>query len=192
MRKSKTIKKRGSGMASRLKNVGRKVSKRGKTVKRKVSKRGKIVKRKVSKKGKTVGRKVSKKGKTVKRKVSKKRSKKGGKARSTMKKKIRTAAPGNVTRVVLYYADWCPHCTMYKPVWKSIKKQFSGMKGIKFEEYESEFKFKSGPNEGKSPCKMAQIQGYPTVKILKGPGHKKGGEYSGDRDQALRATLEKL
>ena len=29
-----------------------------------------------------------------------------------------------MTKVTLYYADWCGHCTKFKPTWEGIKQVF--------------------------------------------------------------------
>ena len=31
-------------------------------------------------------------------------------------------------KVILYYADWCGHCTHFKPVWKALKNVFMNLK----------------------------------------------------------------
>ena len=41
------------------------------------------------------------------------------------------------TKITLYYADWCGHCTSFKPTWQALKKVFKDNK-VKFAEYEAD------------------------------------------------------
>lgn len=71
--------------------------------------------------------------------------------------------------ITLYYADWCGHCTTFKPTWEKIKSQLDD-NGIAHNEYEH--------GKDKAKVEEANIEGFPTIKItLNG----KTTDYNGPR-----------
>jgi thiol-disulfide isomerase/thioredoxin len=62
----------------------------------------------------------------------------------------------SIPSVVLYYANWCPHCVSFKPEWNKIKATLDE-KGITYQEYEE--------SQNKEAIMKANIPGYPTIKI---------------------------
>lgn len=77
----------------------------------------------------------------------------------------------NVPCLVLFHADWCPHCKHLLPAWDEVKKAVNG-------------KFLIADIESKNPI-MAhhQLPGFPTIRYFpEGLGTStKFLEYSGDR-----------
>ena len=75
-----------------------------------------------------------------------------------------------MTKVTLFYADWCSHCTSFKPTWNALKKVFDS-NNVEYAEYE----------ESKDPkfVEAAGVQGFPTIKIEK---DNQEYEYNGKRD----------
>lgn len=82
--------------------------------------------------------------------------------------------------VALFYADWCPHCVNFKPIFKQAKDTMSGkqctasnLKGktLRFEMVDCE----AYPDL----AKQKNVSGYPTVKIITTEGTT---EYSKGRD----------
>lgn len=65
-------------------------------------------------------------------------------------------------KIILYYADWCFHCKTFKEEWAKIKAECK-KKGIKYEEYED------GRNKAEIMSAKPKIDGYPTIRIEKGP-----------------------
>lgn len=63
-----------------------------------------------------------------------------------------------MTKISLYYADWCGHCTSFKPTWNSLKKMFK-KNDIEYAEFED--------SKNKKEVENANIQGFPTIKIEK-------------------------
>jgi len=83
------------------------------------------------------------------------------------------------TEITLYYADWCPHCVSFKPVWNNIKAHCDANK-IKHEEYED--------SKNSEIMKEKNIGGFPTIKIVKDG---KEYEYAGPRtENAILAELK--
>ncbi len=59
--------------------------------------------------------------------------------------------------VILYYADWCPHCVAMKPEWKLFADKYSSSNKINVAELESQFLDMVGPQH------KANVQGFPTI-----------------------------
>lgn len=87
--------------------------------------------------------------------------------------------PESKKKIILYYANWCPHCRAFKPTWEIIKKKLEG-KNIIIEEYEDE---KHGEIIERT---QPPIKSYPTIRITIN-GHTK--DYTGPRteEDILRA-----
>ena len=76
--------------------------------------------------------------------------------------------------LVLFFANWCPHCQMFEPTWKNIVKKLTSKRGIQVAEVE----FK---NMEHVPTKYKKIRGYPTIQMIK--GGKIVSEYNGLRTE---------
>lgn len=87
-----------------------------------------------------------------------------------------------MTKVTLYYANWCGHCKTFKPVWDSLKPYFDKNK-VEYIDYE----------ETAFPdiIKNDKIEAFPTIMIEKN-GMKY--EYNGDRtvDGLVRELMPNL
>lgn len=71
-------------------------------------------------------------------------------------------------RMMLFYADWCPHCQHAKPIWNSIKMKYAGNKKIRglrvvFEEVDCSDKTIPNPT-----AVEFGVKGYPTIVAIKG------------------------
>lgn len=83
-----------------------------------------------------------------------------------------------MTKVTLYYADWCGHCIAFKPTWSKLKEIMDDNQ-ISYDEFES--------NKNADVIKRENIQGYPTIKITK---NGKTYDYFGNRDlDSLKVEL---
>lgn len=83
----------------------------------------------------------------------------------------------------LFYANWCGHCTNFKPEWAKFKQKVSQIggvyngKNISFHEYEDS---KLPPDGAKIQNK--NIRGYPSIKItVSTNGKSVEYEYEGKR-----------
>ena len=88
-----------------------------------------------------------------------------------------------MTKVTLYYADWCGHCTKFKPTWEGIKQVFK-LNNIKFEEFED--------LKNENIIKQKGIEAYPTIIINK--DKEEEYKYSGkmDPDSIITEVLPHL
>ena len=68
--------------------------------------------------------------------------------------------------LLLFAADWCPHCKQAKPIWEEMKANFDGKQlngyNVMFTEYDcSETTAEIAPIIDKY-----NVEGYPTIKLL--------------------------
>lgn len=75
--------------------------------------------------------------------------------------------------VVLYYANWCPHCQTMKPEWNKLSEKFKNSKQINIADVESEFMDKIDHEHKQN------VQGFPT--IVSCSQGKKIADFSGSR-----------
>lgn len=69
--------------------------------------------------------------------------------------------------LLLFYAEWCPHCKTAKPEWDAVKEEYDGKTindyTVVFEEYNC-----STPNaEIEELMNKYDVGGYPTLKLIK-------------------------
>lgn len=79
-------------------------------------------------------------------------------------------------KITLYYANWCGHCTNFKPEWNNFKENISEMKGGKVKVSVKEYEHSELETKGGAKINGKDIDGYPTIKIklIKG---KESNEY---------------
>ncbi len=71
---------------------------------------------------------------------------------------------GNTIYVILFYADWCPHCVSTKPEWAKLQKMDNkkvNNKTIKIRANNCE-----GSEVEKELANEVGVQGYPTIKVM--------------------------
>ena len=91
-----------------------------------------------------------------------------------------TAVPeGNDINMVLFYAEWCPHCQKIKPLWNKLTNK---MNGKEVNNRKVNIVMVHCPDE-EEVCSANKISGYPTIKCI---SNKKSKEFEGTR------TLEGL
>ena len=75
--------------------------------------------------------------------------------------------PYKPAKMKFFYVDWCPHCKTAKPIWEKVKQKYHNKKInntlVLFEEINCESK-----EEGEKCANRYNIQGYPTIKLIKG------------------------
>ena len=63
--------------------------------------------------------------------------------------------------LMLYYAEWCPYCQIFKPTWKDIQEELKSKRNIRVAEVEyKDLSF--------IPQKYKEIISFPTVRDIKG------------------------
>jgi thiol-disulfide isomerase/thioredoxin len=81
--------------------------------------------------------------------------------------------------VTLYWAEWCPHCVSFKPIYESVSNKMGNKRNsvgtlIKFKQVDCV----ALPDK----CKENHVTSYPTIKVKK--GSMKETEYKGNKDDA--------
>lgn len=70
--------------------------------------------------------------------------------------------------LMLFYADWCPHCKSAKPEWESLKSSYDGKQingyTLMFVEHNCS---DQDSNEVNELTTKYDIEGFPTIKLLK-------------------------
>jgi thiol-disulfide isomerase/thioredoxin len=69
--------------------------------------------------------------------------------------------------LMLFYADWCPHCKTAKPEWESVKSQYDNRNINGYKVLFKEFNCSSQTPEIEEQMDKYSIEGFPTIKMLK-------------------------
>jgi thiol-disulfide isomerase/thioredoxin len=77
-----------------------------------------------------------------------------------------TNAGSEPNKIVLWYADWCPHCKSMKPDWETIKNKYDGKtvngRLVVFEEINCT----TVTPEIESSMDKNDVKGFPTIKLF--------------------------
>jgi protein disulfide-isomerase-like protein len=90
------------------------------------------------------------------------------------KGKFEECATKDKPMLVLFFANWCPHCQMFEPTWKKLVGELEKDRTINIAEVEYE-------NMEHVPKKYKKIRGFPTLQMIK--GGRVISEYNGLRTQ---------
>lgn len=73
---------------------------------------------------------------------------------------------GDSAEMMLFYADWCPHCKTCRPIWESVKSEYQG-KNVNG--YILTFKeINSDSPEADALMNKYGVDSFPTIKLIKG------------------------
>ena len=78
------------------------------------------------------------------------------------KKELSIIKNGNV--LVLYYADWCPHCVSFKPIWNKFCQEMKKQQNPNFSIIDIEHTDLQKPENTQL---LNEAQGFPTIKFYK-------------------------
>ena len=73
----------------------------------------------------------------------------------------------NEAELLLFSANWCPHCKAAKPIWEEVKNEY---KGKTVNGYAIKFTDVDCTNESPDVARMMdryKIEGFPTIKLIK-------------------------
>lgn len=91
--------------------------------------------------------------------------------KTTIQKKNNSRKEHKQLYVVLFYAEWCPHCQHMKPEWEKMKHNYENNDSVKFIDVESADANKNDIieeiNKRISPNSV-NIDGYPTILSMNG------------------------
>ena len=81
--------------------------------------------------------------------------------------------------VALFWADWCPHCVSFKPVFEKVASDLNNKTSKKSSK---KLRFEKVDCVALAPlAKKYGVQGYPTIKIISGDNDM--DEYEGSREE---------
>ena len=63
----------------------------------------------------------------------------------------------NKPKLILYWAEWCPHCKNFLPVWNEFKNKVKNTNKYDIENYDC------AKTQNRPICDVNDIPGYPTV-----------------------------
>ena len=69
--------------------------------------------------------------------------------------------------LILFFADWCPHCKKAKPEWESVKSEYEGKAVNGYNIVFTEYNCTQETPEIEELVSKYSIEGYPTIKLLK-------------------------
>lgn len=69
--------------------------------------------------------------------------------------------------LMLFYADWCPHCKTAKPIWNDLKTQYQNKTINGYHVLFTEVNCTSETAETEQMMNKYNIEGFPTIKLLK-------------------------
>jgi thiol-disulfide isomerase/thioredoxin len=83
------------------------------------------------------------------------------------KESFESSNPNKDAEVMLFYVDWCPHCTKAKPEWEKIKAKYDGKQVKGHTIVFTEVNCTTENAEVSEMMNKYKITGYPTIKLLK-------------------------
>jgi thiol-disulfide isomerase/thioredoxin len=78
-----------------------------------------------------------------------------------------SAASSNAIEIMLFYADWCPHCRKCKPEWDRFVQAYDGKKVKTYVVRCVSVNCTEETSDVANKIKTYNVEGFPTVKIVK-------------------------
>jgi len=75
--------------------------------------------------------------------------------------------PSKQAELILFYADWCPHCKTAKPIWNELKTQYQNKTINGYQVLFTEVNCTTESAETEQMMNKYNIEGFPTIKLLK-------------------------
>ena len=69
--------------------------------------------------------------------------------------------------LMLFYADWCPHCKTAKPIWNELKSEYQNKTINGYNVLFTEINCTTENAETEQMMNKYNIEGFPTIKLLK-------------------------
>jgi thiol-disulfide isomerase/thioredoxin len=78
-----------------------------------------------------------------------------------------TGGKGGQAEIMLFYADWCPHCKTAKPIWEEVKAEFDNKTINGYTILFTDVNCTNETPEVEKLMSTYKIEGFPTIKLLK-------------------------
>jgi thiol-disulfide isomerase/thioredoxin len=79
-------------------------------------------------------------------------------------------ANGNTSKdaeLLLFYADWCPHCKTAKPIWNELKDEYQNKTINGYSVVFTEVNCTTENAKVEEMMNKYKIEGFPTIKLIK-------------------------
>lgn len=74
----------------------------------------------------------------------------------------------NEAELLLFYADWCPHCKTAKPIWNDVKSEYENKTINGYHVIFTEVNCTDNTNtEVEKMMDQYNVEGFPTIKLIK-------------------------
>jgi thiol-disulfide isomerase/thioredoxin len=77
------------------------------------------------------------------------------------------SGPTKQAELMLFYADWCPHCKTAKPIWNELKTQYQNKTINGYQVIFTDVNCSTESAETEQMMNKYNIEGFPTIKLLK-------------------------
>ena len=74
---------------------------------------------------------------------------------------------GKDAEIILFYADWCPHCKTAKPEWEQVKAEYNGKTVNGYTLLFTEVNCTNESADVERMMNTYKIEGFPTIKLIK-------------------------
>jgi thiol-disulfide isomerase/thioredoxin len=74
----------------------------------------------------------------------------------------------NQAELIMFYADWCPHCKSAKPEWNNVKSQYNGKVINGYTVTFTEVNCTTETPQTQQLMDQYKVEGFPTIKSVKG------------------------
>jgi len=78
-----------------------------------------------------------------------------------------SSGPTKQAELMLFYADWCPHCKTAKPIWNELKTQYQNKTINGYQVLFTEINCSNENAETEQMMNKYNIEGFPTIKLIK-------------------------
>lgn len=80
-------------------------------------------------------------------------------------------AATDTAQLMLFSADWCPHCQKCKPIWEDLKREYDGqtINGTRVTFVDVDCSDEENPEADRMRNKY-EVDAYPTIKLVKSSG----------------------
>jgi len=73
----------------------------------------------------------------------------------------------STAELFFFYADWCPHCKVAKPIWENLKSEYQNKTINGYQILFTEVNCTTESAETDKMMNQYNVEGYPTIKLLK-------------------------
>lgn len=74
---------------------------------------------------------------------------------------------GKEAELLFFFADWCPHCKVAKPIWNDLKAEYENKTINGYHIIFTEINCSEETAEVDKMMNQYNVEGYPTIKLLK-------------------------